>query len=278
LNYANAWVILCRLPLLFLVRERLKKAFVDPDSELLNDGRVGRLVGSCVEAAQRMIGLFETLRHTHSLAKFSFTDFQGCSTATIILLLHSILEGSIPQSPLIKSGLSCLKYMASGNEDAKVGVRFVEEFQALTNEAPAKVRERFTREDTSPQHTSGMTAYEEWLLQIAPDTSMVSGPVNQPAIAASSMNCGAIQLREHVDQTHVGIPSNEATNPSPSARVFGHFSDETLINHHTAEEPSDTNHCSINGFDIEHPNLEDSFILGLTGLDALGFTDQTYWL
>ncbi|KAK2042410.1 hypothetical protein LZ31DRAFT_596410 [Colletotrichum somersetense] len=38
-----------------------------------------------------MIELFECLYRSGNLAWFSFTDFQGCSIATIILLLAGIL-------------------------------------------------------------------------------------------------------------------------------------------------------------------------------------------
>lgn len=272
LNYLNAWIILCRLPLLFLVRERLKKAFVDPDLELLKENRVERYAGYCIEAARKMIVLFATLQETRSLAKFSFTDFQGCSTATIIILLHSILEAKAPHSTSIASGLDCLRFMASGSEEAKVGVRFVEEFQSLAYEASARTRENSTREETITQDLTSMMAYEAWLQELP---QQVRGESENVVSASSSHNLLPNEQMARDLPPLPQFPEDESIYPT------------TLTNEEHLHQPVDISGAALerarstDAFSEILPSgfahLDESFILGLTGLDTLDFTDQTYW-
>lgn len=274
LNYANAWIILCRLPLLFMVRERLKKAFVDPDMSLSKDDNVERLAGSCIEAAQKMVALFETLQQTQSLAKFSFTDFQGCSTATIIMLLHSILDASNQPSPSVTTGLACLRFMASGNEKAKVGVEFVEEFQSLAEEASARIREVSTGSSQTSQDASDVVAYEEWLRRVDPSGGTMEIPQTE-STTTGAHSCEAAQAWDDA--------TTAANHHETMPRQYISSVHEPLL----PDEIAEGNMAPLEDFQYSNlfpelsspnmPDLHDSFILGLTGLDTLDFTDQTYW-
>jgi hypothetical protein len=97
---------------------------------------------SCVEAASKVIDLIELLRYHGQLAVFSYTDFHSCISATIILLLNSILHSTAPQSPKIVLAMQSLKFMATGSESAKNGVRLIQSFISLAQRVIARLASR----------------------------------------------------------------------------------------------------------------------------------------
>lgn len=91
-NYHIAWIIMCRIPLLRSVRGRLKRVLVDSSFKEATDPTTIEHARLCVRAAKEVLQLFEVLWAKEKLALFSFTDFHGCSTATIIIFLSGIPE------------------------------------------------------------------------------------------------------------------------------------------------------------------------------------------
>ncbi|KAF5546159.1 linoleate diol synthase [Fusarium phyllophilum] len=127
--YLLIWVTVGRGATLRLVRQTLQ-----PPSVSMALGvqeaylRSQRLVEKCIEAATMIINWITQLHHRALLAKYSFTDFHTCSSATIVLLLHSLLYPTYDSLP-ITQGINALKFMAEGSRLAMNALRLIERLQ-----------------------------------------------------------------------------------------------------------------------------------------------------
>ncbi|EWG53343.1 hypothetical protein FVEG_17094 [Fusarium verticillioides 7600] len=127
--YLLIWVNVGRGATLRLVRQTLQPSSV---SMVLGDQeaylRSQRLVEKCREAAALIVNWITQLHHRALLAKYSFTDFHTCSSATIVLLLHSALYPTYDSLP-ITQGINALKFMAEGSRLAMNALRLIERLQ-----------------------------------------------------------------------------------------------------------------------------------------------------
>jgi hypothetical protein len=105
-----------------------------------HDSGSAQLSKSCVKAAKKMLELFGTINRAGNMTKSSFTDFQGCSIATMILLVAGILERDLCYEARISFGLECLRRMAGDHIAAINGVHFMEALKAIADEAADKLR------------------------------------------------------------------------------------------------------------------------------------------
>jgi hypothetical protein len=196
-----------------------------------------------------MIRLFEILRENEYLARFSFTDFHGCSIATIIILLHGILERDATYEATINFAFESLRYMATDNETARLRVKFVDGFKSLADEAVDKMRAASGMEytDGSKNESGGYESWLEWMTSAAPQP--------QPAVAD---DVPGIQdpLDRYLDRT-IGYQATDMELGSGVALQFDQAGD-LMGNLNT-----DAN--AMSGM----YNFDDSFILGFTGLDVL---------
>lgn len=99
-----------------------------------------QLSKSCIKAAKKMLELFGNIDRADNMTKSSFTDFQGCSIATMILLVAGILERDLCYEARISFGLDCLRRMAGEHIAAINGVHFMEALKAIADEAAEKLR------------------------------------------------------------------------------------------------------------------------------------------
>ncbi|KAK1482192.1 hypothetical protein CTAM01_13645 [Colletotrichum tamarilloi] len=95
---------------------------------------------SCGIAAKKMLNILEDASQSGNMAPRSFTDFQGCSIATIIVILTGILERDSAYDARVAFGLRCLRRMADLHMAGRMAVRFVEALISIAEEARAKVR------------------------------------------------------------------------------------------------------------------------------------------
>ncbi|KAL4742946.1 fungal-specific transcription factor domain-containing protein [Aspergillus similis] len=137
LNYLYAWIVVGKSSLLNTIQTHIRRhrpgteANTRPESDTVFD----KLASSCVEASKMILSLCESLSRNNLTFRFSFTDFQGCSIATIVAILTGIIERDAQYEARVALGLNHLRTMALGNLAAEVGVRFVEALQAISNEA-----------------------------------------------------------------------------------------------------------------------------------------------
>ncbi|RSL48867.1 hypothetical protein CEP54_012693 [Fusarium duplospermum] len=274
LNYYYAWIAIGKVSLITAVRTTLQHHLSQEVQPLKIDGATERLSKSCVKAARKLLQLFEDLARTGNTARFSFTDFQGCSIATIVTLISGILERDSTYVSRVNFGLNCLRDMAAGNLTAKVGVRFVETLQSISNEAADKLRQSGTfseevQEDSESLHPSAYNDWAAWLASQQPQTSHFDGPVER-------------------DTTNVvALTSRESSAPNVNLYNLQHADEDTGWNHRdgqglgslsatallmqqptTGSEPLVVSECD---FTSAIYSDDQSFLIGLTGLDLLDF-------
>ncbi|GJC77274.1 putative transcriptional regulatory protein C417.09c [Colletotrichum liriopes] len=92
LNYYFASIDMGKVSVVTVVRAQLRNAFRPHEEPLTISKDIKQSSDACIKAAKKMIELFDGLSHSGNMARFSFTDFQGCSIATIIMLLAGILD------------------------------------------------------------------------------------------------------------------------------------------------------------------------------------------
>jgi hypothetical protein len=255
LNFHFASILLFRSALLSLLRRHLTKLFGRPeDYEQIEDLRLERFSVKCVDAAKSIIELFDMLQEAHSLGMFSFTDFQGCSTATVVLLLNCMLHGKQTNTRSIETGYACLSFMAIGNDYAKTAITYVQELHSIAEEVLEMSRL------TASNHLiayddPGVIAYEEWARGVARDPS-----ANLPRTSVPPAD------DVHPDRlTSLAYPTSLSAVAGPSFLS----SDPTLT--------EDFQYGNASSLELGTPSatmpnaIDDAFLFGLTGLDALDF-------
>lgn len=263
LNFHFASILVCRSALLSLLRRDLKVMFGKPDHQSMFDSdRLERLAENCVNAARSIIGLFEMLHQTENLGMFSFTDFQGCSIATVILLLESMRRGNRANSLSTDTGFSCLRYMATENQHAKLGIQYVEELRAIANQVIEKCMQRSSDDLEDPIDSRGIDAYQTWI-QTVLDGSLTLETNQQDGLTADlntatgaahnyEFSSGVAESSSHSRSLSNGLGQATAADGSGSFSLppgFQFTAPSTIL----TDDPSDT------------------FLFGLTGLDALDF-------
>ncbi|OKL61768.1 hypothetical protein UA08_02468 [Talaromyces atroroseus] len=276
-NYHIAWIIMCRIPLLRIVRGRLKRVLVDTSFNEPTDPTTiehGRL---CVRAAKEVLQLFELLWAKERLAPFSFTDFHGCSTATTIILLAGILERDSEYNRWVDFGLASLRFIAAENRMARVGVQCVEHFQAIADEAVMKMQHRLRRPPDLVSSETG-SGYDSWLQWLA-ETGQ-AGPNEEQSGDDNDNDCDDEGENEN-DKT----PSQYDTVESVTGRAEVHGSSVLQPTTEYMDAISSTSHDPDSEAPATLPTMmgwtdapltsayDDPFILGLTGLDVMNFSN-----
>jgi hypothetical protein len=238
---------------------------------------VSSLAQSCIKYARKMLRLFEDLHTTGNITGFSFTDFQGCSTATIVLLVAAFVPGRHNFQSTASAGLGYLRLMAGKNAAALRGVQFVEAVQAVVNEATAKVAVKTQSSDfTSNVQASESSNYVKWT-QWLTTTNL---PESRFATQGTDM--------EHTQggQAETFVPPTPAsasgldplcwdyaasTQTSPGTTPLNRFGNAAMPGH-LAGAPYDDSMMTPDlpsAFGNDH-----DFLMGLTGLGVLDFTEQ----
>ncbi|KAK1719504.1 hypothetical protein CaCOL14_001795 [Colletotrichum acutatum] len=277
LNYYFAWIDMGKVSVVTVVRARLQTIFHSSTGQSDVPRDVEHSSEACIKAAKKMLELFEGLCRGGNMARFSFTDFQGCSIATIIVLLAGILDRDSGYDGRVAFGIDCLRKMSSfGNTTAKMGVRFVEALQSITNEARSKLvmarrREMSQAPDSLSGQAEGYGRWAEWLAnaevvgspsddesdieieQSGQPPAPAHGPLISPDIMLSSPweEAAALQLQE-MSASGFGISAEEGVAAD----------DSTLMPLPTGEE------AWLPSFAW---NDDQMYLMGLTGMDGLDF-------
>lgn len=230
------------------------------------------LAQSCIKAAKKILRLYEDVRRTGNLTRFSFTDFQGCSVATSLVLLAGVLERDSDYDRHITFGLDSLQKMAEGNTTATAGLRFVEALHSITEEAVQKLRQRGVLSSaTSPgfSQTSDYSTWADWLACQSRQPSTIGSRSRTPPttieVIPRNMNDGISEAAHTMNFTtwdgatalqQLSIPSMNTPLADSQYDVFsGPTMFDPLIS--TTDHSEDT-----------------MFLMGLTGFDMMGFGFQ----
>ncbi|EXA32825.1 hypothetical protein FOVG_15973 [Fusarium oxysporum f. sp. pisi HDV247] len=266
LNYYYAWIVIGKASLIMRVRTNLQRHLGQGSQPRPVDPTAENLSASCTRAAKKLLQLFEKLVQSGNSARFSFTDFQGCSIATIITLIAGILQRDSTYDTRVNFGLNCLRQMVNGNPAATVGVKFVETLQSISDESARKLRQSGTFTDThEPEEATSPSAYNYWAEWLAAQERSFNQGYSVPAPETTSGNVPvggtpslwpvSITLGESWSgELHPGVEASSAQRPSISL-------------------PSGASGLDIVGNDHLSTLYHDdqNFLMGLTGLDVLDF-------
>lgn len=140
LNYYFALIAMGKYSIVAEVRAHLRRTLGGATTTCTAELRSSQLSVACVKAAKKMLRLFENICKTGNMTKSSFTDFQGCSIATMVLLIAGIVERDFCYETEVRFGLNCLRSMAGEHLTATTGVAFMEALQSIADEAAEKLR------------------------------------------------------------------------------------------------------------------------------------------
>ncbi|KPM43653.1 hypothetical protein AK830_g2865 [Neonectria ditissima] len=272
LNYYYSWIAMGKVSLVTVARAKLRYHLGPEAQKPQIDETVDQLSKSCAKAARKVLQLFENLTRTKNMTRFSFTDFQGCSIAIIVTLVAGILERDSAYEARVAFGLDCLRNMATGNMTAKMGVRFVEALQSITNEAIQKLNQAASFMD-SPRDAEESTSseYNQWAEWLAKQD--LTQRSNQEQSCGEHLTTDSMVSTQQAETWSLPQPSvaglagwgsagRELLTPAPL--VSGVVQQESTLSRQTPA--SDSEFLSV------MYNDEQTFLMGLTGLDVLDFS------
>lgn len=266
LNYYYAWIVIGKASLIMTVRTDLQRHLSRGSEPRPVDQTAKNLSASCTRAAKKLLQLFEKLVQSGNSARFSFTDFQGCSIATIITLISGILQRDSTYDTRVNFGLNCLRQMVNGNPAATVGVKFVETLQFISDESARKLRQSGTFTDTHErEEATSPSAYNNWAEWLAAQEPSFNQAYSVPARETTSGN-------EPVGGTPSLWPVSLTLGESWSGEL--HPGDAVS----STQRPSIAMPSGMSALDVlgsDHPSTlyhdDQNFLMGLTGLDVLDF-------
>ncbi|RMY72292.1 hypothetical protein D0863_04618 [Hortaea werneckii] len=287
LNYYFAWIAMGRVAVVTVARAHVASSLHRDQTPTPLDSAILTVAHSCIKSARKMLGLFEDLHKTGNITRFSFTDFQGCSIATIVLLVGSLISGEQECRTIASAGLNYLRLMAGKQVTPLKGVRFVEAVQTIVVEASSKAsvhKEHCTPSTpiTPEPAASGYSQWAEWLQTVQnPEAERASQgrsaeyPTSRPLSVTQDR-----QVRQQDLPASLANDLNDATFPvTPSHSIRPHAQEATAFQTSFAyDSGSNTGDQVFASTTV--PTLEGShgtdhdFMMGLTGLSVLDFPDE----
>lgn len=308
LQYYYAWIAVGKVCVVAVVREHLRHHIAKEKSPLYRDQSVPSLAKHCIKAAKKLLRLFENITKTNNLTRFSFTDFQGCSISTIIVLLAGIMNRDPEYETQVNFGLESLRKMADGNKSAKTGVRFVEMLRSIADEAVAKLKQTIYHSQTQPgiyeDNESRYVQWAEWLARADGSQQLMAHHDNAHTMmdpsAAPRLDSAFRMMQNptsvaHDLEYHWQTPlshssrDNNTLSPSilesdtptvPRARLRNPVNTLVYMPDGTGHETHQPMHTQ-GDLETTNPSLQllrgddQTFLTCLTGFDMLDFADLT---
>lgn len=243
-------------------------------AESAPEDQTDRLSQSCIKAAKKILRLYEDVRRTGNLTRFSFTDFQGCSVATSLVLLAGILERDSDYERHVTFGLDSLRKMAEGNATATAGLKFVEALKSIAEEAIQRLYEHGAVQVSVTQsftQTSDYTTWADWLA-LQPRQSSEIGSRSRTPLDVSDPSM-IVAGEPHDNQQGMDLATwdgaaalQQLSAPTMLAPPGG--SDYDLAS-------AQANILDSSFFTTDYNGDTDTmFLMGLTGFDMMGFGFQ----
>lgn len=275
LNYYFAWIAIGKVSVVTVVRAHLQSALRDVNQASPRVATpVEALSKSCIKAAKKMLQLFEDLTNTRKLTGFSFTDFQGCSIATIILFLAGIVDSDGGHNHRAIFGLECLRRMTGGNQTAKMGVHFVEALQSIAEEATAKLqraKQAATSRTISGSNIARTSGYSQWARWLANSEVLQAQKGSSGSTAEPTAPLFLASLHSSVPGTSLANDSLSDWEQAAAIQLSQLASSNYLSMAKPGPMPLETSSL----MEHELPSFlygdDQMYLMGLTGLDVLDF-------
>jgi hypothetical protein len=283
MNYYFAWITMGKTSLVNLVRSKLSYHFGRETRPPNNDETAERLSRFCIKAATKLLRLFDDMTRSGKLARFSFTDFQACSIATIVILLARVLEPDLAYECKIAFGMDCLRKMAVGNTAAMSGVKFVEALKSIANQAIMKLSQSSSITETSDCFTASAMGpnYQEWIDWYSSGDQVQQDFEDNARLNLEETIADAQRDPIPVLQPEPSIPQEDAwSSQQPCGAESSNWEfheQETLA---AQVYPVEASHL-FQALSMDHSfnttpfHNGETFLLGLTGLDVLDLHDFT---
>ncbi|KAJ6439262.1 Required for meiotic nuclear division protein 1 [Purpureocillium lavendulum] len=166
-------------------RHDISQAESSPLPALNDEGPItaleARLIQDCVSAAVKIIHLIDYLWKMGKLARFSFTDYNCCSMATLIIMVHEIAVQQ-PLYPLyLETAMQAMTHMATGCHNAGQALKLIQHLQRVF----AGLKNKEPQERRSNHVGDNVSAFREWERELWQWTKMESrlAGVNHRTIA-----------------------------------------------------------------------------------------------
>lgn len=299
LQYYYAWIAVGKVCVVAVVREHLRHHIAKEKSPLYRDQSVPSLAKHCIKAAKKLLRLFENITKTNNLTRFSFTDFQGCSISTIIVLLAGIMNRDPEYEAQVDFGLESLRKMADGNKSAKTGVRFVEMLRSIADEAVAKLRQTTyhsqAQQGTYEDNETRYVQWAEWLARadgsqqptthsavrtmMDPSSSQVFKAVQNPTSATAH----DVRYQWQTPLSHSSVSSSVLGSDTPTVprarlrkqpNALVYIPDSADHEHHQSLHTESGLEATNSSLQWLHGD-DQTFLTCLTGFDMLDFADLT---
>jgi hypothetical protein len=267
LNYYFVRIAMGKISVVAEVRSYLKSHFAGGGQHIVEE-HSHHLAEACIKAAKKILRLYEDVRRTGNLTRFSFTDFQGCSVATSLVLLVGILVRDSDYDRHVNFGLDSLRKMAEGNATATAGLKFVEALQSVAEEAVQKLHQRGAATNNTAvtqdfRQTSDYGTWADWLsrqprqassiMRSGMQTPLELGESSAISNGDSEMDFaiwdGAAALQQLSSVPSLMMPSG--TLPQDLDTALADTLDSAMFTSDFSEDPI--------------------FLMGLTGFDMMGF-------
>jgi len=130
------------------------------------DGDGHEITSQAVDSAYSIVAIIDYLRTREQLAQFSYIDFFACAYATVVIILHSLLDPTPEAAQRVSVAMTALRDMASSNLKAKGGLQYIESLLPRVSHALQSLRGGSTR-----QYTANARSSEDMAPHLATDAS-----------------------------------------------------------------------------------------------------------
>ncbi|KAF2621782.1 hypothetical protein BU25DRAFT_415801 [Macroventuria anomochaeta] len=272
LNYYFARIAMGKVSVVARVRLYLRNR-LGRDAQPTPEDHTDHLSQSCIKAAKKILRLYEDVRRTGSLTRFSFTDFQGCSVATSLVLLAGILERDSDYDRHVNFGLDSLRKMAEGNATATAGLKFVEALRSIAEEAVQRLHQHSAVASSVAQdflQTADYSTWADWLARQPRQLCGIEGsetrtPLDTEGLSTSTGGEFSESQRSIDFATWDGAAALQRLSLPSMITPSGGFQYDVATTSADMLDPA--------MFTIDY-NEDTMFLMGLTGFDMMGFGFQ----
>lgn len=244
-------------------------AYGSSDSSSAGISQAQEFPDLCLNAARSMLRLYEMLHKNNNLARFSFTDFQGCSTSTIIMLLYGIVDRDEDYDDYVDSAIEALSYMGTGCDKAQAAVQFIRGFRELADEAYKRARNPSTN-PTGSTTQEGLKLYGEWMVSCEETHQEQNDDALSLAAHAQEPNYVPLQA-ENAALVALAAESTDRDNEMAPVGISGASAWQSGTMHSTwlSEVGIDRESEPLTMDDFMNLSVPESFLADVTGINLL---------
>ncbi|CAL5869009.1 uncharacterized protein PFLUO_LOCUS3237 [Penicillium psychrofluorescens] len=118
-----------------------------------------------------MAGCVRYLAESHRLARYSYTDFNYCTSAAIIVIINEIVDSHPCYHSAISVILRSMEFLASGARNAKKCLRLIQNLRALI----ATIKRERPLTSLAVSSNTDVSGYEKWEHWMAEAVDRASG-------------------------------------------------------------------------------------------------------